>query len=169
MPIYNPLTASPLEMLQTRHMRIRASILLTCLALVVQEETTANQGEAAVFGVFAGSTPCDDSIRQLLQIPAGVAADLIQWQLTLRNEPKTLAAACYELHCKYGQGATAKTVERQGRWRITKGAKSNPGATVYELDGGPSLLRVDDSVLHVLNRDGSLMVGGGGWSYTLYR
>jgi hypothetical protein len=156
-------------------MKIRLSIILSCLALIAQEKTNANEGDAAVFGVFAGSTPCDDSIRALLQIPADVEAHLIQWKLTLRQEPKTFAPAGYELHCQYGitvSGQTgleksAKTVDRKGRWKMTKGA--NPDAVVCELDGGPSFLKVDSNVLHVLNRDRSLMVGGTGWSYTLYR
>jgi hypothetical protein len=37
------------------------------------------------------------------------------------------------------------------------------------LSGGLSLLRISDDILHVLNTDGSLMVGNGGWSYTLNR
>jgi len=150
--------------------------MLMCFALT-QEKARANEVDAAVFGVFAGSTPCDDSIRPFLQIPADVEAQVIQWKLTLRQEPKTLAPTGYELHCQYGitvAGQTeleksSKTVEKEGRWKITKGIKSNPDVAVYELDGGPSFLKVDSNVLHVLNRDRSLMVGGTGWSYTLSR
>jgi hypothetical protein len=37
------------------------------------------------------------------------------------------------------------------------------------LSGGLSLWKLNDNILHVLNADGSLMVGNGGWSYTLIR
>jgi hypothetical protein len=40
---------------------------------------------------------------------------------------------------------------------------------VYELEGAVSLFKVDQNLLHVLNRDRSLMVGTSGWSYTLNR
>jgi len=40
---------------------------------------------------------------------------------------------------------------------------------VYELDGAVPLLKVTDHILHVLHADRSLMVGNGGWSYTLNR
>jgi hypothetical protein len=81
------------------------------------------------------------------------------------------------LHCKYGLtvpnkpglGGRAETLEREGRWAIAKGTKSNPDAVVYELNGALSFFRVDQNVLHALNRDRSLMKGTGGWSHTLYR
>jgi hypothetical protein len=60
-------------------------------------------------------------------------------------------------------------LERKGRWTIVKGAKFNADAVVYELKGAVSLFKVDQNLLHVLNRDRSLMIGTGGWSYTLNR
>jgi hypothetical protein len=130
-----------------------------------------------VLGVFAGSSPCDASVRTLLQIPPGPDAHLIQWKLALYQHPGTRAPAGYELRCKYGLTVPgqpgldrdARTLERQGRWSIAKGTKSNPDAVVYALDGAVSFFRVDPNVLHALDRDGSLLVGGGGWSYTFYR
>jgi hypothetical protein len=140
-------------------------------------DETAEAGDSSVFGLFAGSSPCDDSIKPLLQIPAEVDAHMIQWKLTLYQDPKTLVPAGYELYCKYGLTVpnqpgldrSAKTLEREGRWAIAKGTNSNADAVVYELDGAVSLFKVDQNLLHVLNRDRSLMVGTGGWSYTLNR
>jgi hypothetical protein len=43
------------------------------------------------------------------------------------------------------------------------------GHTLYELNGAVSLVQVDTNILHVLNPDRSLMIGNGGWSYTLNR
>ena len=119
---------------------------------------------------FVGSSPSGEAIRPLLQIPADAESDLIEWKLTLHP-------ATYELHCKYGQvvqgrpglGKQIKTLERKGSWTITKGTKSHPKAVVFELDGAVSLFQVDSNILHILNPDRSLMVGNGGWSYTLNR
>lgn len=60
-------------------------------------------------------------------------------------------------------------MKKEGSWRMGKGIKSNPEAVVYELNGAVSLFKVDPDILHVLNRDRSLMIGTGGWSYTLNR
>jgi len=131
----------------------------------------------AVFGVFVGTSPSGEGIRQLLQIPSDSNPDLIQWELTLHQDQRTLAPTRYELRCKYGfttpdrarLAREIKTVERQGSWTKTKGTKDNPGASVFELQGALSLLQVSDTVLHVLNADRSLMIGNSDWSYSLSR
>ena len=146
-------------------------------AAALPEEKSARQSDGPVLIVFAGSTPCDDTIRPLLQSPQNVKADMIRWKLILHQDPKTSGPAGYELDCTYGLAVpgprgldtNAKTLQKQGRWTVTRGIQSNPEAVVYELDGTVSLLKVDADILHVLNRDRSLMVGGTGWSYTLYR
>jgi hypothetical protein len=96
---------------------------------------------------------------------------------TLNEDATTHAPTTYALLCKAGVTSPnrpgldsgAKTVERKGRWSIAKGTTSNPDAVVYELDGAVSLLKLDANVLHVLDRDRRLLLGGAGWSYTLYR
>lgn len=133
--------------------------------------------DSSVFGVFAGSSPSGESIRPFLQIPLDAHADLIEWRLTLYQDAKTLAPTRYRLHCDYGPavaglpglGTKRSTVKREGSWTIGTGTKSNPAAIVYELNGAVSLFKVHPDVLHVLDRDRSLMIGNGGWSYTLNR
>src|SRR5262249_17852688 len=130
-----------------------------------------------VSAVFTGSSPCDEPIRRILQIPAAVDAHMIQWNLTLHHDSNTRAPGGYELLCKYGVTVPnqpglnrgAPTVKRKGQWSIAKGTKFNSEAVVYELDGALSLLKVDSKVLHVLDRDRHLLTGGPGWSYTLCR
>jgi hypothetical protein len=119
-----------------------------------------------VFGIFVGTTPGSQSIRQLLQISSDPEPEVIRWKLTLYQEEKTLASAGYQLRCDYGLTAPGepgmakgiKTLERQGVWTRSQGSKSNPAAQ-----------QIDDNVLHVLNPDRSLMIGNGGWSYSLNR
>lgn len=41
--------------------------------------------------------------------------------------------------------------------------------TIIELSGGLRLAEIEPRLLHLLNPDGSLMVGNGGWSYSLNR
>jgi hypothetical protein len=63
----------------------------------------------------------------------------------------------------------AKSVAKSGKWEITTGTKSNPQAAVYRLSGGVALAKIDEDLLHLLDSDGGLMTGNGGWSYSLNR
>ena len=127
---------------------------------------------ASVFGTFAGTSPGGSSIRQLLRIPPDADLEVIQWNLILHQDEKTRRPSNYELRCDYGLTAPGqpglargvKTLERRGVWTRSQG-----NGIVFELRGALWLRQVDDNVLHVLNPDHSLMVGDGGWSYSLNR
>lgn len=120
--------------------------------------------------LFVGSTPCDEGIRTLLAIPREANAELIEWELTLEAPADNRGAATYHLRYKFGPtrpnqpglDESAASLERRGTRR-------QPTTGVVVLDNGLSLLRVSDTILHALAPDGSLMVGNGGWSYTLTR
>ena len=107
---------------------------------------------------FIGTSPCGESIQQLLRISSNPEPEIIQWKLTLHEDPKTHAPSRYELHCQYGLTApnkpglakNIKTLDRQGTWTIGKGFKSNPTAVVYELDGTISFFQLNSNILHVL-------------------
>ena len=124
---------------------------------------------------FCGSTPWGKPISRLLPIPTNATAELMEWKLTLHRDQKTLAPSGYELRCDYGLttpgkpgiGRSAGTLERKGAWSISKGSRSNRAGITYSLDGSLSLSLIHSNVLQVLNSDGTLMAGNGGWSYTL--
>lgn len=132
--------------------------------------------------VFVTTSPCDAASKSLLKIPATADCEIIKWSLTLHHDPDTPTSATYKLTYAYGlpkQGTNEIAqggikVEQKGRWAMTKGAKTSPDAVVYRLDPDKSqesisFQKVDDHLLHLLNRDKSLMVGNAGWSYTLSR
>jgi len=160
--------------MRVQRVRIVQLLLVLFAMTAVQAEP---KRDSSVFGVFSGSSPSGDAIRPFLGIPPDAIGDLIQWRLTLYQNAETDGPATYSLYCEYGPavaglpglGKKRSSVERQGSWRIGKGTKSNPEAVVYELDGSVSLFRLTAEILHILNRDRSLMIGTGGWSYTLYR
>jgi hypothetical protein len=155
-----------------------AGVLITVSMLVCiargGEET--KPGDSSVFGVFVGSSPCTESISPVLQIPADANLQ-IRWNLTLYQNPKTREPAGYQLRCDYESTVAGApkpenrkhTVKRKGLWTIGKGTKWNEDAVVYELSGAVVLFQLNRDILHVLNPDRSLMVGNGGWSYTLNR
>ena len=125
--------------------------------------------------VFVGSTPGAESLRTVLAIPREATVGLLEWELAL-EEAAPPNAPSYHLRVKYGPtrpnqpglDATAPSVERRGRWRLdARTPRQQPGIGVVVLDNGLSLLKLSDTILHALAPDGSLLVGTGGWSYTL--
>jgi hypothetical protein len=127
--------------------------------------------------VFVGSTPAGESIRQLLEIPAGAAVDLIEWQLALTESAGTGRAPAYHLRYRFGPARPNQPGlddrderrERRGVWRSEARLFQRSASSIIVLDDRLELLRVSDSLLHLLDREARLMVGNGGWSYTLVR
>jgi hypothetical protein len=150
--------------------------LILGVAVLALSGGFAGAAPGVVF-VFEGSTPSDNPIRAILQIPPDAMADLIEWELTLEQSPSTPETGTYRLRYAFGAtqagqpalGPHATRVERQGSWSLVPAAQSSSRANTYKLSGGLSLWKLNDNILHVLNADGSLMVGNGGWSYTLIR
>jgi hypothetical protein len=115
----------------------------------------------------------------LLAIPAGVACELIQWNLVLRHDPRTHRPTTFTLYFTYGMSKPA-TVElmgggtkgqMEGKWMILKEAGNR---TVYRLTpesskSSLSFVKLDDNLLHLLDTQGKLMIGNAAWSYTLNR
>lgn len=164
-----------------------ASILLGALVLSLQAAVLppaisdrAAQGSAAggssVFGVFVGSSPCDQAIRHVLSIPPSADAELIEWDLTLYTAARVGEAAQYHLPYRYGLtvagrpglGRQITAREKRGTWRVER-TDTSPAAETYELEGVASLSKISETVLHLLTTTGKLMVGDSGWSYTLNR
>jgi len=174
---YKTLMAASAALMPSRYSMWSAIAISIAFGLAITGLNAQTTSDSSVFGVFAGNSPSGEAIRPLLQIPPDAKADLIQWRLALYQDAKTLAPTRYQLHCDYGPavpglpglGTRRTTVKKEGSWTIGSGIKSNPKAVVYELDGAMSLFKVHPDILHVLNRDRSLMIGNGGWSYTLYR
>jgi len=116
----------------------------------------------------------------MLQIHPDTKCEMMKWNLTLFQDPKTSAPGEYKLIYEYGlakQGTKgfmegAKTIELNGKWTIGKSANEIAGAVVYNLiaDSSPvslSFLKPDQNILHLLNQEKNLMIGNGAWSYTL--
>jgi hypothetical protein len=133
-------------------------------------------------GLFEGITPCSALARPLPQIPADTDCEQMIWKLVLYQDPESGAPTTYSLKSAYGLpkqntndlvgGGTP--IEMEGKWTITTGTRTDPDAVVYQINPDDpqttaSFLKVSDNLLHVLNSEKSLLVGNGGWSYTLNR
>jgi hypothetical protein len=112
-----------------------------------------------VAGVFEGRTACQNLAR-VLQLQVAASCFKLKWRLTL-------ARGTYKL-----EGTGYRTAPRTGTWGIRTAPNDN--RVVIQLDPGSpggflSLLRADDNVLLILDRQGNLLVGDIHFSHTLNR
>jgi hypothetical protein len=130
--------------------------------------------------VFNGSTPGNDEVKSLLNIPAETNVDFIRWKLTLLDKGPNRFA--FHLTVDFGEaqpntsglkgGGEKRSFD--GQYYIVRSGIWGDHHNVYQLEsralsGRISLVRLSDNVLHLLSRRAELMVGNGGWSYTLNR
>ena len=153
--------------------------LSTCLAMEDSESTSM---DSSVQGIFTGTTPCGQMIRPLHKVPEEADCALVQWELTLHQDPVSFKPTTYKLSSvhrfivkgtnMYSEPGT--TSETGGKWTIVQGTKINPNAIVYRLEPDKpgtsiSFLKLGNNLIHLLDNDGRLMIGNESFSYTLSR
>jgi hypothetical protein len=142
---------------------------LICLSLLLTLQATATAVSPA--NEFAASTPCDAPVRTFLGIAQNTPCERITWQLALSG----LAGGDFALRVLYGmtvpntQGLAGggTKAELQGNWAVKDGARIR--LTLRGSQRTLQLRRLDDNLLHIEDVGGALLVGNGGWSYTLNR
>ena len=112
--------------------------------------------------VYQGSTPAHPDVRKFLNISLTDSIDFIKWQLAIETDK-------YELNCRYGLakgGTDGFTNERQIR---LAGIITKRGYNFILNAEGRSffLLQINSNLLHLLDKKQNLLVGNGGYSYTL--
>ena len=133
---------------------------------------TSTTAATTTAGEFAASTPCDAAVRQFLGIPLDASCERITWWLTLAPGSGT---GTFTLRALYGmtvpntQGLAGGGTEAefQGAWAARDG--TNIRLTIRGSQRTLHARRIDDNLLHIEDRQGALLVGNGGWSYTLNR
>ena len=109
-------------------------------------DSSSKPDAATVLGTYTGILPCADC--------AGIRTDL--W--VYADQPSGEARR-YGLRETYiGTRNGDRTFERSGHLKVVQGAKSDPKATVYQLDsdqpdGRRNFLRASDTELRLLDRD----------------
>lgn len=126
--------------------------------------------------VYAGCTPGDGEIRQMLNIPANAVVDFIRWNLVLQKDQR------FALNISYGESrpntlalkpdSIRKTIigtytidlkPEKAAFREVLGFKAKEGDVQFQL------VRVTANLFHFLTGDDQWMVGNGGWSFQLNR
>ena len=118
-----------------------------------------------VYGVFAGRTPCQEFIADL-NLDANPECAKRKMNIILYRDSVTGKPTNYETK---GMGKWSG----RGNWFILQGTPTNPRATVFQvkLDENTSLflLKGDDNVLFILDRNKNFLIGNAKFSYTLNR
>ena len=115
---------------------------------------------------FIGSTPANSgAVRSFLGIPQSDSIDFIRWKIVWQNDK-------FSLKCNYGIGKpnTNGFIEG-GKWVELDGTirKENHYYFLQSRNKVLAVLELNNSLLHLLNADKTLLVGNGAWSYTLNR
>lgn len=112
---------------------------------------------------FTASTPAGKTIRTFLGIDQRDSIDFIRWKLRVTDH-KT-----FDLSCSYGMAKPNtngfigdKNVGIRGSVTV------NDGTLTLSYEGKRlDMLVLNSNIMHLLYSDGTMMVGNGGWSYTL--
>lgn len=121
--------------------------------------------------VLIGSTPGDGEIKQLLGIDPAKAIDFIRWDLGLGVGDNT-----FLLNINYGVGEPntrgfkggGETATIRGTYAFYKDAKGELLRLTTDK-AVITLLKLNENVFHILTAQNKLMIGTGGWGYSLAR
>jgi len=130
--------------------------------------------------VLVGSTPGDDAVKSMLGIPVSTKIDFIRWDLNLLNSEAAPARFTLNIVFGIGQpntngfigGGEKRLVE--GSFIISKQVNEKIHGEVFQLKSdqlptGISLVKLNENLFHLLTPTDELMIGNGGWSYSLNR
>ena len=112
---------------------------------------------------YTGSTPVGPVIRSFLGIPLSDSIDFIRWQLFIRDDQ-------YHLHANYGIGKPNTNGFMNDGVKMELSGAIKRDKNYYSLQNGEKALKLvelNEDLLHILDTDNNMLVGGGGWSYTL--
>lgn len=112
---------------------------------------------------YTGSTPAGQTVKSFLGIPLPDSIDFIRWKVTISDNH-------YQLSCNYGIGKPNTNGFIDGGTKMELSGECKKGENYYQFRNGTKTLKViqlNEDLLHLLNTDNSLLIGNGGWSYTL--
>jgi hypothetical protein len=112
---------------------------------------------------YTASTPAGVEVRDFLGISHGDSVDFIRWRLRIIDNKD------FELECQYGIGRPntngfidEKNVKLKGTAELTAGR-----IILKHKSKSLAMLMLNPNIVHLLNKDSTMMIGNGGWSYTL--
>jgi hypothetical protein len=153
----------------------RLKLVVAAVTLLVGACAGGAESASEKSYTLVGSTACDAAIKNALAIPAETPCDFIRWNLRMSSGKDSY----FTLDVNFGVSQPntlgfidgGRRINASGRFTEIKLADRRE---VFRLKAGQpavdlSLVRINSNLFHVLSPDGKLMVGNGGWSYSLNR
>ena len=112
---------------------------------------------------YTASTPGGAIVKTFLGIPLTDSVDFIRWKLTLSDNQ-------YELQCNYGIGKPGTNGFYNGGKSIEISGVLKKEKNTLQFQNGNRVLKVAEingDLLHLMDAENNLLVGNGGWSYSL--
>ncbi|MCB0645882.1 MAG: hypothetical protein KDC49_04425 [Saprospiraceae bacterium] len=146
--------------------------LILFLILVCFHVSCAGQKPGAAI-VFSGSTPGDDEVKEILHIPASTVVDFMRWKLAFTEDDGFL------LNISYGESKPntlgfkeEHLLSLMGNYQMTEKVINGQSSKAYtlttsQLKNSLQFKVIHGGLLHLLDSQGHLKVGNGGWSYNL--
>lgn len=125
---------------------------------------------------LVGSTPGDGPMKEMLGIPSQTNVDFIRWHLSLNPESENKGR--FDLNLVFGEAQPNTLGFKQGgESRVLFGTyvlSDKSSRTILTLASADlpveiDLVQMSDNLYHFLTPAQELMVGNGGWSYSLNR
>lgn len=126
---------------------------------------------------YAGSTPGDSLIKVILGIPVDTPIDFMKWELILDNNDNRTFTLVINFGISQPNTTGFKpghdTVRFKGTYKLENANSDHFKEQVVQLKssnfsgGHLSMAKIGYQLLHILQPGYRLMVGNGGWSYTL--
>ncbi len=151
--------------------------LLLLLGFFILASCNAEERNKSI--ILAGSTPGGELMKSMLNIKTEKTIDFIRWKLVL-SDPGT-GKQTFVLDLFFGEsqantlGFTAESEERlhtNGEYNFYQNNSGGVKGEIFHLTGsslpyGIKLVKLNENLFHFLTADNKLMIGNGGWSYTL--
>ena len=126
---------------------------------------TSQTASSAVYGVFAGRTPCQEFLKEY-NLDENSACVKRKMGVTMYHDSVTHQPTIYET---WGM----EKWTGKGKWHIIQGTPNDPQAIVFKLDLDANtslyLLKADENVLFILDKNKNFLIGNTNHSYTFNR
>lgn len=119
---------------------------------------------STILAFYEGRTACQEMLP-VMDMPENEACAKRKLELVLYVDKVTNLPTIYRIR---GMGIRSGT----GKWSIEKGIPGHPEATVYRLNMGEVsllLMKGDEQVLFILDKQKNFLIGNAQYSYTLNR
>jgi len=112
---------------------------------------------------YTASTPASALVRNFLGISLTDSIDFIRWKLSINDN-------IYTIDCNYGIGKPSTNGFYDGGKKVSLKGQITRNKNIYTFKNNNQTLKfieLNNNLLHILNDDNTLMIGGGGWSYAM--